>query len=133
MVSADEESQLKQCNIQVAAASRTEAPDLAREMLKLLKIPVQPETGKTVPQLAKAIEFFDHLQIFAGSKIAHFKRLQEATSIDYEEMLFFDDESRNREVEQLGVIMWLVRDGVTNDEIDKGVLSWRKRNRRQLE
>ena len=27
----------------------------------------------------------------AGSKVAHFKRLRDATGLDYGEMLFFDD------------------------------------------
>jgi magnesium-dependent phosphatase 1 len=45
-------------------------------------------------------------------------------------MLFFDDESRNKNVESLGVIMWLVRDGVTWKELEEGVKSWRKRNGR---
>jgi magnesium-dependent phosphatase 1 len=53
--------------------------------------------------------------------------------VRYVEMLFFDDESRNRVTERLGVVMWLVREGLSNDEVDMGVLSWRKRNRRQLE
>lgn len=45
-------------------------------------------------------------------------------------MLFFDDEPRNRDTERLGVVMWLVRDGVCAKEVDEGVRSWRKRNRR---
>ena len=45
-------------------------------------------------------------------------------------MLFFDDESRNRNAEELGVVMCLVRDGVTRAEVDRGVESWRKRNKR---
>ena len=44
-------------------------------------------------------------------------------------MLFFDDEVRNRNVESLGVTMYLVRDGVTRLEVDKGVREWRRRNR----
>lgn len=44
-------------------------------------------------------------------------------------MLFFDDEARNRNVEtELGVTFCLVRDGVTRDEVDKGVWAWRRRN-----
>jgi magnesium-dependent phosphatase 1 len=42
-------------------------------------------------------------------------------------MLFFDDESRNKNVEVLGVTMQLIKDGVTRNEIDAGVKSWRKR------
>ena len=42
-------------------------------------------------------------------------------------MLFFDDEARNRNVEELGVTMWLVRDGVDKEEVDRGVREWRRR------
>lgn len=70
------------------------------------------------------------MQIYPGSKIRHFEKLKKDTGLEYEEMLFFDDEARNREVERLGVVMWLVRDGVSRAEIDAGVKSWRKRNKR---
>lgn len=44
-------------------------------------------------------------------------------------MLFFDDEARNRNVEtELGVTFCLVRDGMTREEVDRGVWLWRKRN-----
>jgi magnesium-dependent phosphatase 1 len=94
-------------------------------MLKLLRVP-------TVTAPVKAIELFDYLQIYPGSKIKHFEKLHQQTGLDYEEMLFFDDESRNRDVERLGVVMYLVRDGVTRAEFDEGVNSWRKRNRRTV-
>lgn len=42
-------------------------------------------------------------------------------------MLFFDDEGRNRNVEQLGVCFWLVTDGVSRGEVDRGVREWRRR------
>jgi magnesium-dependent phosphatase 1 len=116
-------SQLRRLDIPVAAASRTEAPDLARQMLKLLRI--SSSTGTE-----KAIDFFSHLQIYPGSKTRHFQRLHAETGIAYDEMLFFDDESRNRDVEGLGVVMWLVRDGVTKTEVDEGIRSWRKRNKK---
>lgn len=76
----------------------------------------------------KAIEFFDRMEIYPGSKITHFTKLQKATGLRYEDMLFFDDESRNREVEKLGVHMHLVRDGVTNSELDAGIRAWRKKH-----
>ncbi len=44
-------------------------------------------------------------------------------------MLFFDDEGRNRNVEQLGVCFWLVVDGVTRAEVDRGVQEWRRRRK----
>ena len=48
--------------------------------------------------------------------------------VTYADMLFFDDEARNRNVEsELGVTFCLVKDGVTKDEIDRGVNEWRRR------
>ncbi|KAI4909861.1 uncharacterized protein J4E92_010477 [Alternaria infectoria] len=115
---------LKHKNILIAAASRTCAPDLGREMLKLLKIP--SANGSS----SRAIDYFDHMQIYPGSKTTHFQRIHRDSGIEYEDMLFFDDESRNKNVEVLGVTMQLIKDGVTRDEIDRGVQSWRKRNGR---
>ncbi|EDU41039.1 magnesium dependent phosphatase 1 [Pyrenophora tritici-repentis Pt-1C-BFP] len=109
-------------NILIAAASRTSAPDLGREMLKLLRIP------RTSGSSRSAIEYFDHLQIYPGSKTTHFQRIHRDSGIEYEDMLFFDDESRNKNVEVLGVTMQLIKDGVTRDEIDRGVQAWRKRH-----
>lgn len=93
---------LRDHNIKVGAASRTMAPELAREMLRLLQIP--DRDGKK----RKAIEYFDFLEIYPGSKITHFVKLQKQTNLKYEDMLFFDDESRNKNVESLGVHMQLV-------------------------
>jgi magnesium-dependent phosphatase 1 len=116
---------LRQKSIKIGIASRTCAPDLAREMLSLLKV---PKTSSASPN--RALDFFDYLQIYPGSKTTHFQRLQRESGIEFEEMLFFDDESRNKNVEPLGVVMWLIMDGVTRDEIDAGVRSWRTRNKR---
>ncbi|KAG9193903.1 magnesium-dependent phosphatase-1 [Alternaria panax] len=115
---------LKDKNILIGAASRTCAPDLGREMLKLLKIPGANRSS------SRAIDYFDHMQIYPGSKTTHFERIHRDSGIEYEDMLFFDDESRNKNVEALGVTMQLIRDGVTRDEIDRGVQAWRKRNGR---
>lgn len=87
---------LRERGIKIAAASRTHAPDLGREMLRLLHI--ADGKGKK-----KAIDYFDYLEIYPGSKITHFTKLQKATGLRFEEMLFFDDEARNKNVETLGV------------------------------
>ncbi|KAG9237802.1 putative magnesium-dependent phosphatase P8B7.31 [Amylocarpus encephaloides] len=113
---------LRQRGTKVGAASRTSAPELAREMLRLLHIP------ETEGKKRKAIDYFDYLEIYPGSKITHFTKLQKATGLKFEEMLFFDDESRNRNVESLGVTMYLVRDGVNKQEINNGITKWRKRH-----
>lgn len=112
---------LRRANITVGVASRTHAPDLAQQLLRHLHL--KGENGET----KKAIEMFDHLEIYPGDKKVHFTRLEKTTKAGFEEMLFFDDESRNRNVEELGVTMYLVRSGVTRNDFDLGVREWRKR------
>ena len=58
-------------------------------------------------------------------------KLKDKLAVPFEEMLFFDDELRNNNVEKLGVTFWLVRDGVTWTEIGRGIKAWRKRNGRE--
>ena len=112
-------------------------------MLKLLKVPrhvslpsststsvVNSSAAAKAAASDRALDLFDYLEIYPGSKTTHFEKIHEKSRVEYEEMLFFDDESRNRNVEVLGVVMWLVRDGVSREEIDRGVESWRKTNRR---
>ncbi|KAF6806450.1 magnesium dependent [Colletotrichum musicola] len=121
--------------VKLAVASRTSAPDLARDMLKLLHVPApsadEPTLGggsgkKEKPR--RALDFFDGgLEIYPSSKIRHFEGIFRKTGIPFTEMLFFDDESRNRDTESLGVTMHLIRDGVSWAEIEKGVAEWRKR------
>jgi magnesium-dependent phosphatase 1 len=135
--------------IPMGLASRTHAPELAREMLRGLTIPpLEPATAAaatTAPaedvewgggagKALRAIDIFTYQQIFPGSKTSHFQRIQDATKkakggeVAFADMLFFDDEGRNRNVEtELGVTFWLVRDGVTREEVDKGVWEWRRR------
>ena len=117
-------SAIKSKEIELGAASRTCAPDIARSMLTHLRIP--HEDGKS----AKSLDMFDYLEIYPSNKISHFQKLHKKSGLEYSEMLFFDDESRNRNVEDLGVVMQLVRDGVTRAEINRGVEAWRKRNNR---
>lgn len=140
--------------LRLGVASRTCAPDLAREMLKLLHLPPASvvlgnsdlgglggggggaeAAGEALRNAGKkdkarrALDFFDAgLEIYPSSKIRHFEALAKRTSIPYTDMLFFDDESRNRDTEKLGVTMQLVRDGVTWQEVERGILEWRKRN-----
>ncbi|KAM5345179.1 hypothetical protein ACJ41O_011041 [Fusarium nematophilum] len=122
----------------IGIASRTHAPGLARDLLKMLHIPAPAvpqadDAGAPLPvgkpeKPKKALDVFDGgMEIYPGSKIRHFESFQKRTGIRYEDMLFFDDESRNRDTESLGVTMWLVRDGVSWGEVENGVNEWRKR------
>ena len=130
--------------ITMGLASRTHTPDLAREMLRGLTIPALPsadskdadgaaESPCDGPKPIRAVDMFAHIQIFPGSKTSHFQRIQNATrskgrEVAFADMLFFDDEGRNRNVEtELGVTFWLVRDGLSGEEVDRGVWEWRRR------
>ncbi|ODO06977.1 magnesium-dependent phosphatase-1 [Cryptococcus amylolentus CBS 6273] len=114
---------LKHRRIHVAAASRTSAPELAREALSLLLVPA-PEGDSHV----KALSYFNTLEIYPGSKLRHFRELHRKTGIPYDQMLFFDDEHRNFEVESLGVTMQLVPSSGTDKKLFKqGLAQWRKR------
>jgi len=108
--------------ILLSTASRTHAPDLANTLLKQLHVKLANK---------RAIEYFDHMQIFPGDKKQHFGKIHKSSGVEYEEMLFFDDEARNRNVETLGVVMCLVRDGVSKAEVDRGVREWRRRKNRE--
>ncbi|KAF5320049.1 hypothetical protein D9611_010372 [Ephemerocybe angulata] len=113
----------------IAACSRTSAPALARQCLNLLLVPppshVSGEGVESKPVVAA--KFFDEMEIYPGSKLTHFKKIHQRTGIPYEEMLFFDDERRNGEVEKLGVTFIHVPIGLNRKVFDDGVKHWRKK------
>jgi len=125
-------------DVTVAAASRTTATKLAREALQLIRIPASPPIVKDTTNVLDgnhrhetlpAIDFFNHLEIYPGSKVAHFKQLHKITGIPYSDMLFFDDEPRNKDIErQLGVTFVWVVDGMNWDCFQEGLQEWRKRH-----
>jgi magnesium-dependent phosphatase 1 len=116
---------LKKKGITVVAASRTHAPELASQMLSLLMLDPAHVDGE---EGMKGIDYFDEFEIYPGRKTTHFRSIQEKTGIEFSEMLFFDDEARNKEVQkELGVLMMLVPKGVSMSSFDRGVREWRKR------
>ncbi|WWC93225.1 magnesium-dependent phosphatase-1 [Kwoniella sp. B9012] len=116
-------AELKRRRIHVAAASRTSAPELAREALGMLLLPSE-EGGDHV----RAVTYFNTMEIYPGSKLKHFKEIHRKTGIPYDQMLFFDDEHRNYEVESLGVTMQLVPPSGTDRKLwNDGLTLWRKR------
>lgn len=115
---------LPRAGVRLAVASRTEAPPLARHLLKMLHVPAPGAEAKS----RRALDVFDAgLEMYESSKTRHLKELQARAGVRFEDVLFFDDESRNRDTEQLGVTMWLVRDGITWAEVEAGVDEWRRR------
>ena len=95
-----------QRRIGTALASRTEQPEWARELLRLLE----------------ATHRFAFAEIYPSSKLKHFASLARTADVAYARMLFFDDELRNiREVSELGVTSIFVEAGLTREVFQSGL------------
>lgn len=116
-------------------ASKSPVGDLCREILKTLRL---PDDGTGTKGLKRPIDVFTPggsnpngggggLEIYEGTELRHFEVIAKRTGISYDQMLFFDDERPNLEVESLGVTMKLVRDGLTWEELERGIQLWRER------
>merc|ERR1719341_975083 len=91
----------------VAAASRTSEIQGAKQLVKLLDWE----------------QYFTYKEIYPGCKITHFKKFKEYTGLEYSEMLFFDDEHRNKvDLEKIGVLTIMVDhdDGVNLKLVQSG-------------
>lgn len=87
-------------DVQVAAASRTQTPKLAREMLKLLRVPLPPpqeaskdKKNKKKPEKGvKALETFDLLEMYPGELILLSSTLSNQQII-FQQISFFGRET----------------------------------------
>ncbi|EGG03221.1 uncharacterized protein MELLADRAFT_44567 [Melampsora larici-populina 98AG31] len=122
---------LQSVGVKIAACSRTHRPDIARQALSDIRIPRKPNSSSDEQEqdLIRSIDLFDNLQIYPGSKLSHFETIQKEMKIEYKDILFFDDEPRNSEVERLGVHFMLVDDsiGLNWDTFMKGLNAWRSK------
>lgn len=88
----------------LTVASRSKTPLWAQEALEKLELTT----------------YFSEIQIFPGSKIAHFEIIKEQTGCGYPEMLFFDDEQRNiDDMTGVGVECVHVHNGIEYSHIDE--------------
>lgn len=100
---------LKDNNCLIAIASRTAEIQGARQLIELFGWE----------------KYFDYKEIFPGQKTTHFSNLRKASGIDYQDMVFYDDEERNsRDVSPLGVTCVLVEDGMSRAVLNKGLALW---------
>ncbi len=110
--------------VEIAVASRTDYPEWADECMHLLE--VSPGVS-----MHKAIA---HKEIYPGSKIAHFKSLQEKTGIDFVDMIFFDNEKRNCEdVSRLGVTCVYTPGGMTTAFWEQGLKQFHVKRRSKID
>ncbi|KAF2320538.1 hypothetical protein GH714_028128 [Hevea brasiliensis] len=99
---------LKDKGIDVAIASRSPTPDIAKTFLDKLSI--------------KSMFVADEIFSSWTHKTEHFQRIHSRTGVPFNSMLFFDDEDRNIEaVSKMGVTSILVENGVNLGALRQGL------------
>ncbi|XP_004694660.1 PREDICTED: magnesium-dependent phosphatase 1 [Condylura cristata] len=102
---------LRGLGVLVAAASRTGEIKGATQLLELFNLS----------------RHFVHKEIYPGSKVTHFQRLQQKTGVPFSQMIFFDDENRNIvDVSKLGVTCIHVQNGMSLKTLTQGLEAFAK-------
>ncbi|CAA3025490.1 magnesium-dependent phosphatase 1 [Olea europaea subsp. europaea] len=106
---------LKARGIDMAIASRSRTPEIARLFLEKLG----------VRSMFVAEEIFTSFSY----KTKHFQKIHKKTGIPFESMLFFDDDISNiKSVSKMGVTSILVRRGVTLDSLRQGLSDFEQKS-----
>lgn len=106
---------LEDRGINMAIASRSPTPEIAKQFLNKLKI-----QSLFLPQ-----------EIYSSwtHKTDHFQRIHTKTGVPYNSMLFFDDEYRNIDaVSKMGVTSILVNYGVNLEALKQGLLQFSQKS-----
>ena len=99
-------------NVLIGVSSRTDEPDWARELLDKFQVTTNDASKGSVSLIGV---LNGPIEIAKDSKVEHFRRIHSQTGIDYQDMVFFDNEYGNCEkVASLGVSVVYCPNGVTN-------------------
>lgn len=105
-------STLKSLGYKMAIASRTSAIQDANDLIE--------KFGWS--------SYFDYKQIYPGCKKTHFSEIKKDSRLSYDQMIFFDDESRNiSDLTSVGVMSILVDDGVHFDLVKNALRKFQLR------
>ncbi|KAJ9593158.1 hypothetical protein L9F63_015289 [Diploptera punctata] len=102
--------ELTEDNYKLAVASRIEDIPGAYQLLHLFEL----------------THYFSYKEIYPGSKTVHFEQLCRKSGVDFNNMLFFDDDKRNiRDISKLGVTVIQVPDsGITSSLVKSGLVTF---------
>ncbi|RZB41652.1 Acid PPase, HAD 2, and/or Hydrolase domain containing protein [Asbolus verrucosus] len=110
-----------------------EVPEVLNDLHKQgYVLAVASRTGEVVgaKQLMELLgwkQFFSHEEIYPGGKVKHLTNIKNQFGVQFNEMIFFDDEGRNiRDVSELGVLSILVKNGVTRKVVDDALTRFSK-------
>ncbi|ETN16897.1 magnesium-dependent phosphatase-1 [Phytophthora nicotianae INRA-310] len=99
-------------NTKIGVASRTEEIETAKKVLTLMDVELRGEDGELTKKTLSDIA--DFVTVFPGSKTTHFKQLKEQSGVEFEDMLFNDDDVENvHDVSALGVVCSHCPEGLT--------------------
>ena len=103
----------KDMNLQVGISSRTDEPSWAYQLMKWL-------VAADGMSLSKCFDDPNLIEISYSDKVKHFESLNRKTGIDFEDMVFFDNEHWNiQSVSQLGVKCYHTPNGMTKEDWNK--------------
>lgn len=108
-------------DVKVGISSRTDEPEWARELLTKFPIPLTDE-GINGECITLETVVSGPIEIAKDEKVDHFARIAKSCNIDFEDILFFDNEYRNcQSVAQLGVSVVYCPDGITRELWNMGL------------
>ncbi|PNH10826.1 Magnesium-dependent phosphatase 1 [Tetrabaena socialis] len=106
----------KWAQTEVAYVSRTEYPEWAIPCLKTFLLSDEGKSGRSM------FDISSYQEIYPGSKVKHFKVIQQQSGVAYADMLFYDNEKWNcTECARLGITSVYTPRGLTKEAWERGL------------
>ncbi|TMW65552.1 hypothetical protein Poli38472_008194 [Pythium oligandrum] len=116
---------------EVAVASKTTEPHWAKTCMRLMDVHVS-EDEDADPNKTSLQSVVDYEAIYPRNKRVHFQQLKEQSGIEYEDMLFFDNEYGNIvDVGRIGVVCAYCPQGLSEGSWIQGMETFQEAKRKQ--
>ncbi|EFJ41078.1 hypothetical protein VOLCADRAFT_119798 [Volvox carteri f. nagariensis] len=103
---------------EVAYVSRTEYPEWAIPCLKTFLVTEDGKHGTS----KSMFDISSYQEIYPGSKLTHFRAIQKKSGIQFEDMIFYDNERWNiTECAKLGITCIYTPRGLTREAWERGL------------